>query len=415
MKWDIPNTMQLFANQTSGKCNFKLARKTIEWSGPVVEWIQDNVPGLTVNTILLDNDHFGVAFDFAEKSDFDDNWARLHYLLGKMADTAEEKSSTFLYSTPCVQLVQDSNGKVTGAIGQTSDGSYVKVNASMGTILCAGDIDNDDDMLAAYSPIALGISKVQYQTTNTGDGLKLGLWAGAKHEQSPANLQIHLSPSSLAATGPLEGVPFLHVNSQGERFMNENMNYPSHCMEIRMQPGQIAYQIKDSHILEHISDYPNTFHPNGTQEALDSAIKSGIAWKADTIEELAEAMGVPADTFIETVKRYNQMVDQASDEDYGVDPTYLVWNGIKDAPFYGIEYKAGLLVSQVGLCCNENFQVLDANDEPIPNLYVAGNNQGSFYGYDYPATGFSGGSCSRAVTGGILAVKAIDGTLDQAI
>ena len=91
------------------------------------------------------------------------------------------------------------------------------------------------------------------------------------------------------------------------------------------------------------------------------------------------------------------------------------WNGIKDAPFYAIERLPSKLVAAPGLTCDENLQVLNTNLEPIPGLYAAGNTQGAFFGYDYPVTGFSGFSNSRSVTGGILAVKSIMGTLDDPI
>lgn len=325
---------------------------------------------------------------------------------------AEENGATYLYETPAVQLVVDETGRVTGAIGQNENG-YVKVNASLGTILCTGDISDSDEMLEAYCPMAVGVSSAHAVRSNTGDGTKMGLWAGGRLEHAPANLQIHLDPSPLpGGTAPFISVPWLHVNNRGERFTNENVEMTTLALQIREQPSQHAFQIIDSHLLEHAAEYPNGYHVAADEAAIETAVERGCGFKADTIEELAELIGVPVDTLVATVERYNGYVDAGLDEEFGVDPQILAWNGIKDAPFYAFQYQPALVVAGAGLRCNDRLQVLNGDGEPIEGLYAAGDVQGSLFGFLYPVNDFGGFTVGRAVVGGVLAVKSAEGTLE---
>ncbi|MDE8685417.1 FAD-binding protein, partial [Adlercreutzia rubneri] len=97
-------------------------------------------------------------------------------LMVALAQKAAEGGATFYYETPCVQLVQEEDGTATGAIGKQKDGSYVKLNATKGVVLAAGDYMNNESMVdrnlrdAATFPLCL--------VNHTGDGHILGILAG---------------------------------------------------------------------------------------------------------------------------------------------------------------------------------------------------------------------------------------------
>ena len=160
--------------------------------------------------------------------------------------------------------------------------------------------------------------------------------------------------------------------------------------------------------------YKNGFR-GGTPEKFEAAVKAGSILKADTIEDLADQMRVDKDTLVATVARYNELVDKGVDEDFGMASEYFVLSPIKQAPFYAIERIPSVLATCGGLRCTDELKVLDNDDNVISGLWVAGNVQGSMFGYDYPVTGFQGLSLGRALTGGILAVKSMVGTFDEAI
>lgn len=409
---NILNSLQKFADFADGKSNIKLVRTIMARTGEAMEWITDTVtdPKPSLSTV---DDH--LRFRWLFDDDVSTRYKGFMTFHDNIVAKAAELGAQYLYETPAIQLIADDKGAVTGVIGQAKDDSYVRVNAAKGVILCTGDVSDDDEMIEAYCPAMIGIPSMHGAPCNTGDGLKMGLWIGASADTPPTGMQMHLAPSTLEhGTAPFSGVPWLHVNLKGERFTNENVNFQSIATAISLQPEHRAFQIIDAHLMEHATDYKNGGRP-GNQQELDAAVEAGSILKADTLDELASLANLPASTLKETVARYNELVDRGADEDFGVSADVFGWNGIKDAPFYAIERLPSKLVAAPGLTCDANLQVLDTSLEPIPGLFAAGNVQGSFFGYDYPVTGFSGFSNSRSVTGGILAVKSIMGTLDEPI
>ena len=407
---DVNTDLQKYADFADGKANLALVRNIMSRTGEALKWVTDTVPEPASSVSKVD-DH--LRYRWILNNDVSTRYQGFMDFHENIAKKAQENGAEYLFDTPAVQLVSE-NGAITGVIGQTKSGDYIKVNASKGVILCAGDVSDDDEMLEAFCPAMIGIPSKHAASCNTGDGLKMGMWIGASYDNPPAGMQMHLSPSPLPGNAPFSGVPWLHVNKLGKRFTNENVNFQNIATAISLQPDHIAWQIIDSHIMEHAKDYTNGGRP-GSQEELDAAVENGCILKCDTLEELAEKTDLPFDTLKETIDRYNELVENGIDEDYGMSPEFFKWNGINDAPFYAIQREPARLVAAPGLRCNEYCQVENTNHEPIEGLYAAGNTQGAFFGYDYPVTGFSGFSNSRSVTGGIMAVKAILGTFDEPI
>lgn len=414
--WDIPSTLQSFATRyCNGRVDMRLFQRVLSRSGEAAEYVVANVPEIGEVSILPISDH--IVYYWCEGQGNANRYNSFANLLAIMMEKAEEKGARVLYSTPAVQLVTDESGAVTGAIGQSPDGSYVQVNASKGVVLATGDISDDEEMLDDLCPMMVGLPSLHANPCNTGDGHKMGYWIGAAMDKAPFAMMMHFDPSPLYSPAPpFAAVPFLHVNEKGERFMNENIDYQSCATAVALQPNHIAFQVFDSHFMEHVYDYTNggrTFPPT-TMEAFDEYVAAGSIMKADTIEELAEISGIDKEGLVATVERYNQLVDSGVDEDFGMTSEHFVWNGIKDAPFYSIKRQPAKLATCSGLRCNDMLQVVNEDSEPIAGLYAAGNVQGAFFGYDYPVNGFDGFSIGRAMTGGMLAVKSILGTIEEA-
>lgn len=412
INWNIPADLQDFADQATGNFNFKLVSKVISKSGDVIDWINDqlSVPDEDLFVNVVDGNHAGYTW-IGE----DGLWG----VVKGMGQIAIDKGATLLSDTRAVQLIGDKN-EVSGVIGENSDG-YVKVNASKGIILCTGDVADNEDILNEYLPIANDLNTERPNRVGQGDGTKMGLQIGAQLESGPTNVQIHLVAAAQdvtdgnASTASYAGVPWLNVNVNGERYMNENISYVNLGMSVALQPEHKTYQIFDSRWEEHVLDYPKAFFPTGEYGPIDDAVKAGVnTWSADTIEELAAKAGLPKDALTKTVNRYNELVEKGIDEDYGVDPELFKWNAIKEPPFYAVAYWPNVYTIGVGLTCNENNQVLNTDDEPIKGLYAAGNAGGSFFGYYYPVSGFSAAGVSHALVGGPLAAAAALGkTLDD--
>jgi fumarate reductase flavoprotein subunit len=325
-------------------------------------------------------------------------------LAGMLEKTAKEKGAEFRYSTPAVQLVRaDNKGRVTGVIAKNAKGEYVQINASKGVILATGDYGHNDEMIARYCPIAKAVDvNVYAPPVNTGDGHLMGLWVGAAmQDDEPHAPMVH----NLGAP-PFSGNPFLRVNLAGKRYENEDVPIPYMANSIQRQAQHKTWTVYDSTYEEDLPKMGTSFSRTNamsdmTKTSMENALKAGTAlFKADTLDELAQKMGVPADAFKATVARYNDLAKKGKDEDFGKDPAMMT--AIDTAPFYAAYNSLALLVVVGGLKVNTDLQVIDTAGNAIPGLYASGNTVGGFFSNDY-AVIVPGCSHSRAWTFGRIA------------
>ena len=132
---------------------------------------------------------------------------------------------------------------------------------------------------------------------------------------------------------------------------------------------------------------------------LKRGLSSGNVQVADTLEELAEKIGVPADTFVETVRKYNDNVKAGCDDDFGKRPELLI--GLDKAPYYALKFGPAVLAIVGGLKVDNRMNVLDEDGERVNGLYAIGNAAGGRYGVDYPML-IPGNSHGTALTFGYL-------------
>ena len=132
----------------------------------------------------------------------------------------------------------------------------------------------------------------------------------------------------------------------------------------------------------------------------------GLVFKADTIEELADQLGLPQDELTATVSRYNDLCEKGVDEDFGKEPYRM--RPIMKAPYYGFFLGGALLTTMDGLRINGKCQVLDSSCNVIDGLYCVGDCSGSFFSGNYPEY-MVGCAVGHTITEGRYAVKAILG------
>ena len=335
-----------------------------------------------------------------------------HGLAETLYQTAQKGGAEFAFQTKAEQLVGDAESGITGVIATDADGRHVQYNAKKGVILATGDIAGNQEMVDAFCPIANRVDMKMYTPLggNTGDGICMGCWAGAAVQRSTAAPMIHqFCTDSFNFFLDAFIMSWLGVNENGERYASE-MNFEPYVTNARMtQPHNRAWSIFDSNWREHIktqwptkSDEWISSIEGGNQ--IDAALESGYMVQADTIEELAEKLGVPADTLQATVDRYNSMCDAGEDTDFFTAPQFLA--SVKEPPFYATPISATTLVIPFGLHVDRNSQVLTDDDDPIPGLFAVGNVQGDFFAFDYPVH-YPGVSHSRALTFGRYVGKAL--------
>lgn len=431
---EIVNDMIRYADNY---CNPKLYHIWAQNSGEAIDWYQDR----------LEEAGFELFFEGAKnaKPSLYKHWATGHIpswpadaefagmtdvVNGKivLGDYAKSKGVDFRFSTPMVRLVQDESGKVTGAIAKSSDG-YIKINASKGTVVCTGGYARNEEMLKTLQPQTLNKYSLSIAIDGTtGDGIKACLWAGAHMDEVHTAMvfdRVAVKPDELGGsetTGSLFWMgsnPWLKVNLNGERFTNEAAPYDYILNSTLTQPGHTVVDIWDSdyekcleqfdiHGCARVFPFDNGAPTNMTLEATkginEGLIENGYIVVADSIEELAEGLGLPAETLKKTVERQNENYDAGVDPDFGKDAHRL--SAIRTAPFYGVRTSGYMLCTLDGITINESFQAVNDNGKAIEGLYVTGVDSGSYYAHTYPNMS-TGNCCGRSVTFGRMIGKAL--------
>ena len=448
--YEDPAKLMNHANMTqSGDANMLMYKTWAEQSGEMIEWMKETLepkgmlfpfewhcpspeiapeayyPAMCYNPCLDEYNPDGPNYT-----------SYMH--LEKMREVLEELGGEIRFLTPAQQLVQDDDGKVTGVIAVGEDKSAIQVNAKSGVIVCTGGYGANQEMLQDLCPGNSAWCVLNSSNTEEGDGIRMALWAGAQLEAGGGcmiwNRGIMNDDTSFGApyTGDIflpGSQPFLHVNMNGERFMNEDQCYPMSYAAGANQPGHFSWIVWDGTYWEDIQRFDTCGcsrlapAPSGTafnadvydceamsKEHLDSfwlepRIESGALKKCDTLDELAEAMGFDAErtaTFKATIERYNQLAATGKDEDFGKEAYRM--STVAEPPFYAARIAGALLVTIHGVITDTNSQPLREDGSPIEGLYVCGNDQGGFYPHNYPSN-FTGINAGRTATFSRIAAK----------
>lgn len=199
--------------------------------------------------------------------------------------------------------------------------------------------------------------------------------------------------------------PWLKVNADGKRFMNESGIYEGILHADEYQKGHCHYTLFDAdwvaqtkqfkmHGCSRVHPFENGADPNihwkvFEEKMLPGLIEKGFVQKADTVKELAEKLGLPADELKKTVERYNALASKGIDEDFGKEPHRLA--ALTKPPFYGAKNTGYILCTMDGIKINTSMNALDAD----------GNDSGGYFANTYPNLS-TGMACGRTVTFGRL-------------
>lgn len=331
------------------------------------------------------------------------------------------------------------NGRCVGLYARdAATGEYIKCNASKGVILSTGDYSQNTRMLKHFCPEVIENNiqclftnvDVEGSFTNQGDGIQLGMWAGAQVQQSHAPMIHHMGGGAdLAGVGVMGNAGFLNLDLNGKRFMNEDLPGQQLENQIELQKNRESWQIFDSNWPEQLPYMPaahggacyyedyasedegpknNTTYRNyKSPYQLEAAVADGRAVKADTLEELVAKI-YPDDTAaqqtaLDSIQRYNELAKAGYDEDFHK-PASRMW-AVENGPFYADKFTTALLLVCIGgLESDEDCHTFDADRNVIPGLYVAGNIQGNRFATEYPI-GLKGVSHSMAMYYGYVAGK----------
>ena len=343
-----------------------------------------------------------------------------------------DNGGSILYETRATRLITDDTGAVTGVEAVKDDGTAVKVNCKA-VIIGTGGYAANEEMMYKYIGHKHRLFGL-YQ--NVGDGINMMLDVGAAtcnlDAVSTHVVDVWGEPTGFDRVeanmpfGLLSSYVLMRFNDRGERFMPEDAmtidlaaagNYLSGQGECfytlvsqeqldKIKEGGLAALGQDvrAHVVEYVANpvKPDLTMPN-INTILDACVEQGLAYKGDTLEELADSMGIYGEQLSRTVAKYDAMCEKGEDTQFYKNPNYMAKIG--EGPYYAITGVAVIYGTLGGVDVNDKIQVLREDHTPIKGLYAVGlDSTGVLYdGVAYNAIG--GTALGWAMTSGRLAAE----------
>ena len=326
-------------------------------------------------------------------------------LIASLRLSLRDRNIPLWLNSPARELIQE-NGRVVGALVEREDGMKVRVRANKGVVMSTGGFEGSTPLREKYLPNPTNAKWTCGSPHNTGDAIALGQAVGAKLDfmDYVCWFPIDLIPGKpdLGAQGKImeRSLPgTMMVNSRGERFMNEAIPYIDCCEAIYANNKAGAstvpcYMIIDSTFR---AKYPYGKVLPGMP---DATIPKGYLEKADTLEELAQKLGIDPAGLKATAKKFSEYAHTGVDSDfhrgendydrYYGDPAVkpnMNLGAIEKPPFYGGRVYPGDLGTTGGLKTDVHARVLSEQGDVIPGLYATGNCSASAIAGSYPGPG----------------------------
>jgi len=346
---EIEDSPELYAEdilrRNNNESDVALTRHLTEMSGRVADFLAD-AAGIEFQL---------GEFAFGHSAQRSHSWKAEKNITDFLFEAVErERNIQVCFSTPVLSLSQEASGAVTGVVTDE------KVLTGRKIILASGGFGASRELLAQYIPKAVDIPFPGH-FGSTGDGIKMGLAAGAAMENmgSFQPYPAYIGPGKRAVSPEVALSGGIMVDLGGKRFVDET-KYPGGLGTKMLDlPGKQAYEIFDERIYQ--------LHSNiSGLRNLASLFDSGILKKAQTAEELAGRLGIDADGLKQTIQDYNSAASGGKDAFGRTLPEPL------SAPLYGIKVTVALYHTQGGLKVSPDGQVLRPDGSVIPNLYAGG-------------------------------------------
>lgn len=362
----IEDSEQLFLSQMlesgGGHANPKLAAILVHNATPALKWLEK----------------LGMRFQPTVSEAYGSRWPRSHKPLMpngegyiRTLSTAAVKLGVIIKtSTPVTTLLTDNDGRVCGV--QIAENNIRKnIFSKRGVIVASGGFGANPAMIARYAPQFSGLT-TNNMPGSTGEMLLAAQKAGAELvDMEDVLCNPGLPPGRvMRARFHMLVDQFILVDQTGRRFIREDASRAAVTRAILALPGKVAYTIIDSKGMKNLSIL--------MQKEAVLAVESGDAWTADTIEDLARLMKLPAANLQAAIDDYNTGMKTGQDPlgkvaprgDFSLDhpPYWACFAGMS------IHYTMG------GIRINELAQAMRADGRPVAGLWAAGEATGGIHG-----------------------------------
>jgi fumarate reductase flavoprotein subunit len=371
----IEDTPKLFAEDIAckahGEADAKLVRAVAENAGRTIEWLADG---------------FAMPFEVITDFNYPGHAAhRMHglpsrtgaELIDRLRSAVEERDIPILTGRACETLFADEDRFIEGV--ELAGGETIGCGA---LVLCCNGYGGNAELVKRYIP-EMGEALYFGHPGNQGDAVLWGEALGARLG-SLSGYQGHGSvatPQNILITWAAIMEGGFQVNREGCRFANEAKGYSEAAAEVLTQPGSMAFDIFDARIAGIARQF----------EDFKNAEKQGVLITADTLEQLAARIGVPAhalkseaDIALGTPDRFGRVFEKKL-----------------EAPYCAIKVTGALFHTQGGLAIDAQARVLDMKGRPFPNLFAAGG----------AAVGVSGAQASGYLSGNGLLTATVFGRI----
>ncbi|MFS0750450.1 FAD-dependent tricarballylate dehydrogenase TcuA [Oceanobacillus sp. 1P07AA] len=400
---------------TKGKSAPNLARQLVNKSYETIQWMIKQ----------------GVEFELNENQSFNNDgvlqfWGGLPVkthrkgigLIEALIKKAELLGIEFKYNTRAIQLLT-TDKKVSG-IKVIEDEVENQISANSVVLACGG-FEANREKRVQFLGEEWEQALVRGSEYNTGDGLDMAIEIGAQPYGDWSGCHAHTTDFQAPRVGDYtkpgdiykkSSYPLgLIINCNGKRFVDEgadfrNYTYAKYGKETLRQPEQKAFQLFDEQVRNLLR--------------VEYDLEEATSLKANTLEDLANKLGIERDAFIKTIEEYNNAVQ---DGEYnpaikdgkgtqGITPPKSNWAlKFEKAPFYAYPVTCGITFTFGGIHVNEYGEVLDQNQSQIPGLFAAGEMVGGLFYHNYPG---GSGLMSGAVFGKLAGDSATKYVLENA-
>jgi succinate dehydrogenase/fumarate reductase flavoprotein subunit len=326
-----------------------------------IDWIRST--GVTVNALSY-HLHYGKGHDFD-----------IVAYIQACRMIVEQQGGLVIRNASARELIVEGD-RVCGAVICDPDGETV-VRAPW-TLLATGGFSANPALREEFIHPNAGKALARSNFQSTGDGMRLGLAAGAALSPFMGGFYGHVIQSPITKWGPREfraytqgeSIRGLLINRNGERFCDESLGDHQNAQRILEQPGAVALIVIDETVrrAEAQTVLAGTTTPiDKVRIAIDEGAHVAVADSWEALFTQVKPWGFAGERALATVRAYNQNYSDGALNP----PRRRDRRPYDEPPFYAIEGQAGVTATHGGLRVDTAARVLDANDAPIPGLLAA--------------------------------------------